>query len=428
MNDTWIDLTDLFIWRGNLTGIQRVTYNYASRFDKEGARFFVYSATYLRFIEIPLNLIHKLKEQDAILGGWTKRQKLKRRLRQKYDRLPKLIQHVLKPILQRANRWFRILAAMIVDKDSREGLIRRMPRVEFAKGDTVVVLGAAWNSVQLIDRLAEQKQQHDLRIFIHLNDILPIYQPHLFAKELTKLFSPYVLKALSISDMVSVISDATKKDIIRYCKAIKLKIPEITVIRLGEDIAIKTPKRPNAYIEKDFILCVGTFEIRKNYFLIYQAVKLAELENVELPQIVIAGRRGWLTEDLHYVITHDPSTDEKINLLERVSDANLSWLYENCMFTVFPSVAEGWGLPIAESLQHGKFCLSSKTSSMPEVAGDRIDYFSPYDAGDCFRKIKFYVDKSRSAPNSFVKTAYRQYSWDDSYAKLKSLVERIKAS
>ena len=69
-----------------------------------------------------------------------------------------------------------------------------------------------------------------------------------------------------------------------------------------------------------------------------------------------------------------------IAVAETPSDAELAFLYRNCRFTVFPSLYEGWGLPIGESLWFGKLCIASKTSSMPEVGGDLVDYVDPKDA------------------------------------------------
>ena len=63
MTNLWIDLTDMMVWKGNFTGIQRVTYEYAQRFNKDGVKFCAYDAVDDRFIEINLDLI------DRIIGN-----------------------------------------------------------------------------------------------------------------------------------------------------------------------------------------------------------------------------------------------------------------------------------------------------------------------------------------------------------------------
>jgi glycosyltransferase involved in cell wall biosynthesis len=71
--------------------------------------------------------------------------------------------------------------------------------------------------------------------------------------------------------------------------------------------------------------------------------------------------------------------DGDYRVLENVSDAQLALLYSACYFTVFPSRAEGYGLPVAESLGAGKLCVASNATSIPEVAGDLADYFDPWE-------------------------------------------------
>lgn len=71
-----------------------------------------------------------------------------------------------------------------------------------------------------------------------------------------------------------------------------------------------------------------------------------------------------------------------------LSDSELRQAYRSCLFTVFPSLCEGWGLPIAESLIQGKFCVASNRTSIPEVGGDFVDYFDPSDEDEALAKIE----------------------------------------
>jgi len=105
----------------------------------------------------------------------------------------------------------------------------------------------------------------------------------------------------------------------------------------------------------------------------------------------------------------------KIVLVPGLSDAELREAYRSCLFTVFPSLCEGWGLPIAESLAHGKFCVASNRTSIPEVAGDFIDYFDPSDDDDALAKIeRLLLDPSYlMAREARLRTQYRPRSWAD---------------
>jgi glycosyltransferase involved in cell wall biosynthesis len=85
------------------------------------------------------------------------------------------------------------------------------------------------------------------------------------------------------------------------------------------------------------------------------------------------------------------------------------------LFTVFPSLCEGWGLPIAESLMHGKFCVASNRTSIPEVGGDLVDYFDPSDEADALAKIeRLLLDPDYlAAREARLKSEYRPRSWAD---------------
>ena len=112
---------------------------------------------------------------------------------------------------------------------------------------------------------------------------------------------------------------------------------------------------------------------------------------------------------------NDTELKDKIILISKVSDSNMQWLYSNSLFTVFPSFYEGWGLPIAESLGHGKVTIASDTSSIPEVGGSCVEYFSPYSVDDALRCMDKYTDKeSRRIQEQYIKDNYKQTSWEDS--------------
>jgi glycosyltransferase involved in cell wall biosynthesis len=423
MKNIWIDLTDLLAWKGSFTGIQRVLYSYAVRFNEiENVHFFAYDKYGKRIVELPISALD-FKENQPL----TKRQLIKKRLLSQYAALPPSVQSLTKPALRRANFAFRKLAAMALDKRPKRPSSSYKKPIIFTENDVVLLIGAGWNESGLIELLIKLKSAHNFRIVQHLNDVLPIYQPHLFADELPPKFKQYTEKALGIADLVTVISQASARDVINFCKQSKLVVPNVEVVRLGEDLHTGVARKPSIdSLAPEFILAVGTFEIRKNYMLLYQALKLAQSEGQTIPQIVIVGKRGWLTGDLAHVIEHDPDTQSRLLLINGISDEELGWLYENAKFTIFPSISEGWGLPVAESLQHGKFCLASGVSSMPEIAGELLEYFSPYDARELLELIIKYIDQPKLIEEKEVqiKAHYKPTSWDESFEQMKAVLKK----
>ena len=138
------------------------------------------------------------------------------------------------------------------------------------------------------------------------------------------------------------------------------------------------------------MLYVSTIEIRKNHQLLVNVWRrLVKQYGADfVPTLIFVGKVGWLIDDLLADLEASNYLDGKIMLVSDLSDAELRECYRTCLFTVFPSLCEGWGLPIAESLAQGRFCVASNRTSIPEVGGDLIDYFDPTNEDDAFAKIE----------------------------------------
>lgn len=122
-----------------------------------------------------------------------------------------------------------------------------------------------------------------------------------------------------------------------------------------------------------------------------------------------------MVDDLLADLTASDYLGGKIVLLSSLSDAGLRQAYRSSLFTVFPSLCEGWGLSIAESLMHGKFCVASNRTSIPEVGGELIDYFDPSNEDDALAKIeRLLLDPGYlSAREVRLRTEYRPQIWAD---------------
>jgi Glycosyltransferase len=128
----------------------------------------------------------------------------------------------------------------------------------------------------------------------------------------------------------------------------------------------------------EFWLSVGTIEPRKNQRLLVQAyARYVEAGGRPMP-LVLAGGKGWLMEDFQGYVAKLGISD-RIILTGYVTDTELIWLYSNCYASLYPSVFEGFGLPVLEGMQFGAPTLSSNATSMPEVAGDAAILLSPHD-------------------------------------------------
>ena len=407
-------------WSGKMTGIQRVEYNLASRFAKEkNVKFFVFDKSTNRLIDFDFKHIeYKITSQQNLVDA-TSQQAQPPVLVSKSltSRVHGKAKDILRPLYHKVRGGTRRVLGS--NSDTRQ-------RALIAEGDTILILSGDWSDGAFMSLMEEYKTRRNARIIQVIYDMLPYVHSSYFIAGMPEQFSNYMLKALSISEKALAISQSTKRDIEKFMKDMGLaKIP-VDVFRLGDDFVKETPEKPvvsNEQLVDGFLLTVGTVETRKNHRLILDSYIEAQRQGIQLPSIVLAGKKGWLIEEFMAKLSANPSVKEKFVFLQP-TDKELAWLYKNCIFTIFPSIYEGWGLPVAESLFNGKLCLSSNSSSMPEIAGDMIDYFSPSDPKELLEKISFYLaNKNRLRSKEREIARYKPTSWDDSFAQVKALVK-----
>jgi glycosyltransferase involved in cell wall biosynthesis len=132
--------------------------------------------------------------------------------------------------------------------------------------------------------------------------------------------------------------------------------------------------------DQDFVLCVGTLSARKNQVGLVRAWQRyrAATRRARPAHLVLAGAPGAGSSEVLALLDATDHCGGTVHVLPQTTDAELNWLYQNCLFTAYVSFAEGFGLPIGESLWLGKVCLASSTTSMPEVGGDLAVYIDPH--------------------------------------------------
>lgn len=164
-----------------------------------------------------------------------------------------------------------------------------------------------------------------------------------------------------------------------------------------------------------FIMTVGSIEPRKNHDTLYKAYVLAlEMIPDSLPQLVICGRPTWRVDDLVDTIDRDPRLKGRVLRLSP-TDTQLAALYKHCIFTVLPSLYEGWSLTLPESLGQGKFCLCADTPPLREIGVDLIDYAPSWDVRTWAEKIVLYSQDQEKLQSyeRRIATEWPQTRWSD---------------
>lgn len=423
MSKVYFDITDLINWPGNLTGIQRVSFNLAIRLKNElpEAKFVKHNKYTNKIIEADLSEINYYNnyKNSSYKYKFNNDESLKYKFIQSkiYKFGKNYLPLSLKILIVKIYKIKIFYLKKIINLFKKQSN-RNEKEVILKKGDVYLLTAANdnWNLEGIIAILKEQKKINNIKVIHIIYDLIPIQFSQFFGSngKFSKQYTNYLFEIVKLSDKLIVISESVKLNLLDFIQSTKLPKKPIEVIRLGDEInPNKNFKFEINDVDEPYILSVGTFEVRKNYLLLYMVYKLAEQKNVDLPKLIIVGKFGWLVENLNYLITHDYKLEDKIIIKHNVSDEELNQLYENCLFTVYPSIYEGWGLPIAESLAYGKMCLASDASSMPEIADQLIEYFNPYDAPRLLELLTQYNNKSLLKKKELeIKNKYKITTWD----------------
>lgn len=293
--------------------------------------------------------------------------------------------------------------------------------VEFQAGDTLFSCGANW-AFACYNPVVQGLVTSGVRFYQLFYDMIPTLFPHFYeqADGYGNYMGNWTRETLELVTSAFAISEATQRDVYGWT-GVAPASKAIEVVRLGDELDVpgggNVAESAAKLVELgDFVLSVGTVELRKNHVVLLNAWRmLHDAGERALPKLVIVGRDGWLNNSLAFQCQHDPAIKGKVLVMSDVSDSELDYLYRNCQFSAFPSLYEGWGLPIAESLRYGKQCIASSTSSMVEIAPELVRFAHPLKPDEWARHIgELSGDRAKLASeNERIRTAYSGSTWDD---------------
>ena len=308
--------------------------------------------------------------------------------------------------------------------ESTQPALKAGAPVPFQAQDTYISLGLDWDQKDVIF-LYEQRQHIGFKTLLFCYDIIPVKLPHLCVGDVSAKFAMYFANLAWSADKIQCISECSRSDLQQLLTDLGAPIPELEVVRLGCDIPSPPDDEPTPEVAKligqKYLLFVSTIERRKNHETVYRAyTRMVDQGRTELPQLVFVGMPGWGVNDLLADLRLDPRIVPYIRILNHVTDADLVHLYRNAYFTVYPSLYEGWGLPVAESLAYGKVCLAANSASIPEVGGDLIEYLDPWDVPQWAERLRWYIDHPAAleVAEQRIREHYRPTPWSECAASI----------
>jgi glycosyltransferase involved in cell wall biosynthesis len=269
--------------------------------------------------------------------------------------------------------------------------------------DVMFYTGNWWWRPKAFQVFEKLKNKSGAKAVVFLHDLIPIARPQYVDKAHTRRFNEMLGQVCAASDLIVTNSINSRTDILAWMQSSGLNKAPIVVTPLPHEFFQQPNYQANIWgrfskrwmkkrqrqsdVEfksrvsgEPFVLMVGTIELRKNVPDLLRAWKKLQLnEQKILPWLVLVGKWGQGADEIKALINELDKNGLKLLVLNHVTDELLVELYAGCLFSIYVSQYEGWGLPIGESLWFGKRVLASNTSAMPEAGEDLVLYIDPSD-------------------------------------------------
>lgn len=292
--------------------------------------------------------------------------------------------------------------------------------VALRPGDCLFMLDSSWDIYRKWAAiLFPMVRARGGKIVTCVYDILPITHPKLFTGTTLKMFRPWFKSAVAESDALFAISNATRQELLhRFGK----KSAYTEFFHLGADFAPERMLAPQLSADKPIsnFLMVGTIEPRKGHSTVLAAFQM--LWSSGLPvRLVFVGRPGWKVAPLIRRLEELSATSEFFDFYPNASDEKLARCYSETDAVIAASLAEGFGLPLVETLLLGKPLVASNIPAFREVAGGVPTYFEPGNAVSLAAAVRTLVTGGKRNSEELP----RWITWDQSADQLMEKVEKL---
>lgn len=299
------------------------------------------------------------------------------------------------------------------------------------KDDILLLLDSSWhnNIWPSVDCIRERGAW----VVAVIYDLIPITHPQYCDNALAKVFSKWFTDSVGRVDGFVAISETVQKDLqgfLEYQAPGQFSSAQFDHFWLGADFSHSQPAPDQVrdgirqkLLERPTYLVVSTIEPRKNHEYVLDAFDELWAEDADV-NLLLVGRSGWKVEQLLARIRRHRLAGKKLFHWQDLSDAELTYCYENARMLIFPSRTEGFGLPIVESLSHGLPVLASNIPVLREVGGNQVGYFNLEDPQELVRLVQDVelngVPEALQVPEDF-----RWLNWAESTEQLMGKVTQL---
>lgn len=286
--------------------------------------------------------------------------------------------------------------------------------------------------IQMLPFLKAKKQKS----VVTIHDLAFLLYPETFPAKDAFLHKLYVREAITKANHLIAITEATKRDIIKFYN---IDPDKITVIYHGVDkIRFRQIQKGEEYlvndvktkynIKKPYILYIGNVQPRKNIQGLIKAYQQLRANTKHNYQLIIAGAKAWLVDDVMKEIGENYIED--IIFTGRFEDSELTPLLWGADLFVLPSFYEGFGLPILEAMACGVPTAVSNTPSLVEVGGEASLSFDPHNIDDIAKVLDNIISNPNLRQEMIIKGLERasKFSWNRCAKETIKIIEKVNLS
>ncbi len=229
-----------------------------------------------------------------------------------------------------------------------------------------------------------KSENSNYKTAVILYDLIPLLNPQLYLKSRkSKLWYRERIEQLKKNDCILTISEYTKKTAVEY-----LDISEKKIFNISGAVDHTFFSSSQKKTKENFIFTVSGMDPRKNLnFLIEAYAKSISFLKTNYKLVITCNMTEDVTDQFRRLISELKLSKEQVSFTGHISDQELLEHYRNCSLFIFPSWQEGFGLPVLEAMACGAPVLAANTASLPEIGGESLVYFDPFDGQDLTNKI-----------------------------------------
>jgi glycosyltransferase involved in cell wall biosynthesis len=265
-------------------------------------------------------------------------------------------------------------------------------------------------------------------IFV-IHDLIPLTHPEFCRPTEYAQHTRRMRTALIHGTGLVAVSAHTLKTLETFSNDVKLTMPAAVIAHLGSGIPEHLPPGGRPFAQPYFVI-LATIEARKNHWLLLQIWRqLSEKLGHNAPKLIVIGQRGWECENVIDMLERCDQLKGHVIELSRCNDQELVTILHHAQALLFPSFAEGYGLPLIEALSLGAPVIASDLPTFRETAGDIPEFVDPLDGARWLSLIQEYA-----APNSSMReaqiarmTRLRLTTWEEHLSTVDAFLEQLDA-